>query len=70
MIPFDEKKPDITSGIRIGTSAITTRGIKEKEIELVFEFIHDALKHKNEYNYLLAIKEKVKNKFMEYPITH
>lgn len=70
MIPFDEKKPNITSGIRIGTPAITTRGIKEKEIELVFEFINDALKHKNEDNYLLSIKEKIKSKFMKYPVVH
>jgi len=43
MIPFDPQKPFITSGIRIGTPAVTTRGMKEKEMELIGEFIADIL---------------------------
>lgn len=44
-IPFDPEKPWVTSGIRIGTPAITTRGMKEHEIETIAQAIHDALKH-------------------------
>jgi glycine hydroxymethyltransferase len=42
-IPFDPHPPTITSGIRLGTPAITTRGMKEKEMEIVADFIHQAL---------------------------
>ena len=43
MIPFDPEKPMVTSGIRIGTPALTTRGMKEKEMELVADLIDRAL---------------------------
>ncbi|OGP72550.1 MAG: serine hydroxymethyltransferase [Deltaproteobacteria bacterium RBG_13_58_19] len=42
-IPFDPHPPTITSGIRLGTPAITTRGMKEKEMEIIADFIHQAL---------------------------
>ena len=59
MIPFDEQKPNITSGIRLGTPAITTRGFKEKEIEKVFEFINEALKNKDNDSFLEKIKKEI-----------
>ena len=59
MIPFDEQKPNITSGIRLGTPAITTRGFKEKEIEKVFEFINEALKNKDNDVLLKKIKKEI-----------
>ena len=43
-IPFDEQSPFITSGIRIGTAAMTTRGFKENEMELIAELIDEAVK--------------------------
>jgi len=43
MVPFDEKSPMITSGIRIGTPAMTTRGMKEPEMLRIAELIHGAL---------------------------
>ncbi len=46
-IPNDKKAPNITSGIRIGTSAITTRGFKTKEIEQICDFINNII-NKNE----------------------
>lgn len=46
-IPFDEQSPFITSGIRIGTAAVTTRGFKEDEMILIAEIIDDVIKNKN-----------------------
>lgn len=43
-IPFDQKSPFVTSGIRVGTPAVTTRGMKEAEMELIATFIMDVLK--------------------------
>ena len=46
-IPFDKQKPNITSGIRIGTPSMTTRGMKEEEMERIAEFINDAINGKD-----------------------
>ncbi|WP_224482708.1 serine hydroxymethyltransferase [Robertkochia aurantiaca] len=49
MVPFDDKSPFVTSGIRIGTAAITTRGMKEDDMEAVVNIIDDVLmNHENE----------------------
>jgi glycine hydroxymethyltransferase len=49
MVPFDDKSPFVTSGIRIGTPAITTRGLVEEDMETVVEFIDRVLmNHTNE----------------------
>ncbi len=58
-IPFDQNKPMIASGIRIGTPTLTTRGMKEAEMEQVADLIVDALKHTEDDAYLAKVKEKV-----------
>ncbi len=65
VIPFDPQGPAITSGIRLGTPAITTRGFKEKETEEVANLIAIALKepHKKEY-----VKSKVKELSEAFPV--
>lgn len=67
-IPFDPQPPKITSGIRIGTPTITTRGMKEKEMEIIAEFIDEALKNKDNETKLKEIKEKVKKFLSKFPL--
>ncbi len=67
LIPFDTRGPNITSGIRVGTPAITTRGMKENEMELICEFIDNVLKEINNESLHLDIKEKVKALCRKFP---
>ncbi len=68
MVPFDDQSPMVTSGIRIGTAAVTTRGFSEKEILQVVEWIDEALTTLGEAALLSDIHSRV-NAFMEnYPL--
>ncbi len=70
MIPFDTKSPFVTSGIRIGTPAVTTRGMKESEMKLIAEFINKALINQDNEDELKKISAEVKelcNRFPLYP---
>lgn len=68
MIPFDQNTPYITSGIRLGTSAITTRGLKQENMETIGDWIHTILTNKNNLSKIKEIKKDV-NKFMSlYPL--
>lgn len=58
-IPFDPAKPWITSGIRIGTPAITTRGMKEPEMELIAEFIDQIIIHHKDEGKLAQLKAQI-----------
>jgi len=63
MVPFDDKSPFVTSGIRVGTPAITTRGLVEADMELIVDFIDRALVSANDDAILEEIAEEV-NDFM------
>ena len=67
-IPFDPEKPWITSGIRIGTPAITTRGMEEQACKEIAHLIDDVIKHHENDVILNAIKIKVGNICFAYPI--
>jgi glycine hydroxymethyltransferase len=58
-IPFDEAGPMKPSGIRIGTPAVTTRGMKEGDVETVADLIHEALRAREDDAKLAEIREKV-----------
>jgi glycine hydroxymethyltransferase len=68
MVPFDDKSPMVTSGIRIGTAAITTRGLKEKEISKLVKLVDAALTNSTNDKKLLAIKKEVNKLMGSYPV--
>ena len=61
MVPFDDKSPFVTSGIRVGTAAITTRGLLENDMKTVVRFIDEALKSHENPQKLDSIAEDVIN---------
>jgi len=67
-IPYDPQPPLVTSGIRIGTPAITTRGMKEKEMEEIADYIDDIITHRDNDSYLNGVGEKIKNLTKKFPI--
>lgn len=67
-IPFDENPPLISSGIRIGTPSVTTRGMKEDEMKTIADLIFKALKDTENENILLSIKSKVRELTSSFPI--
>jgi glycine hydroxymethyltransferase len=64
MVPFDDKSPFTTSGIRLGTAAITTRGLKENDMEIIANLIDEALMNKDNESVLESVADKV-NDMME-----
>ena len=67
-IPFDTQGPQVTSGIRIGTPALTTRGMKEKEMRLIASYIADVISNINDDSKIKAVAEKVKNLCAQFPL--
>ena len=67
-IPFDQQKPWITSGIRIGTPAITTRGMKEKEMLSIVALIDEVIKNASDESKLQLVNEKSKQLCSQFPI--
>ena len=59
MVPFDTQSPFVTSGIRIGTSAITTRGLVESDMQIVVDLIDEAITNATNEDALKQIGEKV-----------
>ena len=59
MVPFDDKSPFVTSGIRVGTAAVTTRGLKEEDMQTIVDFIDAAIQNHDNDEALKAIGEQV-----------
>ena len=67
-VPFDDKSPLITSGIRIGTPAVTTRGMKEPEMDAIAEFMDRVLNNRTDAKLLQNISEEVKTFCERFPL--
>ena len=68
MVPFDTESPFITSGIRVGTPAITTRGIKEESIPIIVDLIDEVILNFENESTIEAVKQKVHKLMQDYPI--
>ncbi|MGH2622884.1 MAG: serine hydroxymethyltransferase [Sphingobacterium sp.] len=68
MVPFDTRSPFVTSGVRFGTAAITSRGIKENEIVQIGELIDEALLNRANQSALDSIHGKIKNMMAKFPL--
>jgi glycine hydroxymethyltransferase len=67
-VPFETRSPFVTSGIRLGTSAITTRGLKESHMETLANWIDKALTNHQNDDVLLEIKGQVKDFMKDFPL--
>jgi glycine hydroxymethyltransferase len=68
MVPFDDKSPFVTSGIRIGTPAITTRGLKGADMNTVADLIDEAIMNSDNEEVLAAVAEKVNELMSDRPL--
>ena len=68
MVPFDTQSPMVTSGMRIGTPAITTRGFKEKDVVRVVELIDESLQKPQDEKHLKSVKKKVNTLMKKFPL--
>jgi len=68
MVPFDDKSPFVTSGIRVGTAAITTRGLKENDMETIVSLIDEVISNYEDEDILENIANKVNDMMSEKPL--
>ena len=68
MVPFDEQSPFVTSGMRVGTAAVTTRGLKEKDIPQLVDWIDFVLANNTNDSKIKSVKEKINKKMDKYPL--
>ena len=68
MVPFDDKSPFVTSGIRVGTAAISTRGMKEEHMGEIVELIDKVLMHAEDDSVLKSVREKVNSLMQNFEI--
>jgi glycine hydroxymethyltransferase len=68
MVPFDDKSAFITSGIRVGVPAITTRGMKEEHMSRIVDFIDEAILHPEEEPLLAEIRKKINAYMQQFPL--
>ncbi len=68
MVPFDSRSPFQTSGLRVGTPAITTRGLKENHMEPIVALIDEVISHVNDETTIAKVKSKVNQLMAEFPL--
>ena len=68
MVPFDDKSPFVTSGIRVGTAAVTTRGLKEADMETIVAFIDEVIQNYENEEKLETVAEQVNTMMSNKPL--
>jgi glycine hydroxymethyltransferase len=68
MVPFDDQSPFTTSGIRIGTAAVTTRGLKEDDMITIARLIEKVISNPSDENNLLEVKKEVNKMMKDLPL--
>lgn len=68
MVPFDDKSPFVTSGIRVGTAAVTTRGLTEEHIPWIVDLIDRVISSKGDEEVIAAVRKEVNEKMSKYPL--
>jgi glycine hydroxymethyltransferase len=68
MVPFDDKSAFITSGIRVGVPAITTRGMKAEHMSAIVDYIDEALQHAEDETVLAGIRKKINAHMKQFPL--
>ncbi len=67
MVPFDKRSPFITSGVRIGTAALTTRGFKEADMKLIGGFIHEVISDPDNESVISSVRAKITELVKNFP---
>lgn len=68
MVPFDDKSPFVTSGIRLGTAAVTTRGMKEEDMDTIANFIHRIISNPEDEANIMNVKNEVNELMGKFPL--
>lgn len=68
MVPFDDKSPFITSGMRVGTAAVTSRGLAEEDMLRIVDYIDIALSHHDQDEKLEALRKEINHWMRQYPL--
>ena len=68
MVPFDDKSPFVTSGMRVGTAAMTTRGLKESDMAQIVDMVDKALMNHDNEAVLKSIKTEVNEWVKQFPL--
>jgi glycine hydroxymethyltransferase len=67
-IPYDPERPAVTSGIRVGTPAVTTRGMKEEDMAVIAQFIHQALEAGGDPGIIERVRDQVADFCSQFPL--
>ncbi len=68
MVPFDSRSPFKTSGLRVGTPAITTRGMKEEHMPIIVDFIDQVISDIENEELILSVRKQVNDMMSEFPM--
>jgi glycine hydroxymethyltransferase len=68
MVPFDDKSPFVTSGMRIGSAAVTTRGLREPDMVRIVEFIDEVLTNNADDTRIAQVRRQVQEWMQQYPL--